>query len=87
MLNKLNIELTKSRSRHSNDNALAESKNASVVRKKFDYSHIEQHWADKLNNFNREHLPLFLTITVPAISQRRLPTIREKKENNITMIK
>ncbi len=33
MLNKLNIEQTKSRSRHSNDNALAESKNASVVRK------------------------------------------------------
>lgn len=33
MLEKLRIEQTKSRSRHSNDNALAESKNASVVRK------------------------------------------------------
>jgi transposase InsO family protein len=31
MLEKLRIEQTKSRSRHSNDNALAESKNASVV--------------------------------------------------------
>jgi transposase InsO family protein len=30
---KLEIELTKSRSSHSNDNALAESKNASIVRK------------------------------------------------------
>jgi len=40
LLNKLHIELTKSRSRHSNDNALAESKNASVVRKTFGYSHI-----------------------------------------------
>ena len=56
LLNKLNIELTKSRSRHSNDNALAESKNASVVRKTFGYSHIEQHWADELNVFNRDYL-------------------------------
>ncbi len=39
LLNKLHIELTKSRSRQSNDNALAESKNASVVRKTFGYSH------------------------------------------------
>lgn len=32
LLEKLLVEQTKSRSRHSNDNALAESKNASVVR-------------------------------------------------------
>jgi len=36
LLQKLFIEFTKSRSRHSNDNALAESKNASVVRKIFE---------------------------------------------------
>ncbi len=60
LLNKLHIELTKSRSRQSNDNALAESKNASVVRKTFGYSHIEQHWADELNVFNREYLNPFL---------------------------
>ncbi len=40
MLNKLNIEQTKSRARHSNDNALAQSKNASVVRKHMGYSPI-----------------------------------------------
>ncbi len=39
LLNKLHIERTKSRSRQSYDNALAESKNASVVRKTFGYSH------------------------------------------------
>ncbi|MGE4344844.1 MAG: hypothetical protein AB7F20_11295 [Geoalkalibacter sp.] len=33
LLEKLHVELTKSRSRHYNDNALVESKNASVVRK------------------------------------------------------
>ena len=35
LLEKLRIEFTKSRSRHSNDNALAESKNGAVVRKLF----------------------------------------------------
>ena len=37
MLDKLRIEQTKSRARQSNDNALAESKNASVVRKHMGY--------------------------------------------------
>jgi len=45
MLEKLRIEQTKSRSRNSNDNALAESKNASVVRKHMGYSHIPQKYA------------------------------------------
>ncbi len=66
LLNKLHIELTKSRSRQSNDNALAESKNASVVRKVFGYSHIEQHWAAELNVFNREHLNPFLNYHRPC---------------------
>ena len=42
LLEKLLIEFTKSRSRHSNDNALAESKNGSVVRKTFGCGHITQ---------------------------------------------
>ena len=66
LLNKLNIELTKSRSRHSNDNALAESKNASVIRKTFGYSHIEQHWANELNVFNRDYLNPFLNYHRPC---------------------
>lgn len=56
LLEKLLIEFTKSRSRHSNDNALAESKNASVVRKIFGYQHIAQKWAPKINAFNRTYL-------------------------------
>ena len=66
LLNKLNIELTKSRSRHGNDNALAESKNASVVRKTFGYSHIEQHGAGELNVFNRDYLNPFLNYHRPC---------------------
>jgi len=45
MLEKLRIEQTKSRSRQSNDNALAESKNASVVRKHMGYEHIPKKYA------------------------------------------
>jgi len=51
LLEKLRIEQTKSRSRHSNDNALAESKNASVVRKHMGYSHIPQKYAKPINAF------------------------------------
>ncbi len=56
LLEKLLIEFTKSRSRHSNDNALAEGKNASVVRKIFGYSHIAQKWAPIINEFNQQYL-------------------------------
>ena len=56
LLKKLLIEFTKSRSRHSNDNALAESKNASVVRKILGYHHIPQRYANLVNDFNRDYL-------------------------------
>jgi len=56
MMNKLNIEFTKSRSRKTNDNALAEGKNASIIRKHFGYSHIEKGWAKNLNEALQEHL-------------------------------
>jgi len=45
MLDKLRIEFTKSRPRHSNDNGLAETKNGAVVRKHFGYEHIPQRFA------------------------------------------
>lgn len=56
LLKKLLIEFTKSRPRHSNDNALAESKNASVVRKILGYHHIPQKWATLVNDFNQRYL-------------------------------
>ena len=37
MLDKLKVEFTRSRPRHSNDNGLAETKNGAVVRKEFGY--------------------------------------------------
>jgi hypothetical protein len=50
------IEFTKSRSRHTNDNALAESKNASVVRKVLGYKHIPKKWATLVNQFSEDYL-------------------------------
>jgi transposase InsO family protein len=66
LLQKLFIEFTKSRSRHSNDNALAESKNASVVRKIFGYTHIPQKWAPKVNQFNRAYLNPYINYHRPC---------------------
>jgi len=51
MLNKLLIKLAKGRPRHSNDNALIETKNGWVVRKWLGYSHIKQEHAQKINDF------------------------------------
>jgi transposase InsO family protein len=66
LLQKLFIEFTKSRSRHSNDNALAESKNASVVRKIFGYTHIPQKWAPEINKFNRAYLNPYINYHRPC---------------------
>ena len=70
LLDKLHIELTKSRARRSNDNALVESKNGSVVRKIFGYSHIPQHYASLLNDFNQEHLIPYLNFHRPCFYAR-----------------
>jgi transposase InsO family protein len=67
LLQKLHIEFTKSRPRHSNDNALAESKNASVIRKHLGYAHIPGHWAPQLNDFHREHLNPYLNFHRPCL--------------------
>lgn len=51
MLDKLRVEFTKSRARRTNDNALVESKNASVVRKHLGYSHIPSQHAQAVCAF------------------------------------
>lgn len=66
LLEKLRIEFTKSRSRQTNDNALAESKNGSVVRKIFGYTHIQQHWAPVINAFNKDYLNPYINYHRPC---------------------
>jgi hypothetical protein len=67
LLQKLLVEQTKSRSRHSNDNALAESKNASVVRKHMGYSHIPQRFAKPINAFYQAVFNPWLNLHRPCM--------------------
>ena len=68
LLNKLLIEeQTKSRSRHSNDNAQAESKNGSIVRKHLGYSHIPQRFAALVNTFCSDHLNPYVNFHRPCL--------------------
>jgi transposase InsO family protein len=51
LLNKLLIQQTKSRPRHSNDNGLVETKNGAVIRKHMGYGYISQAHAQPIQNF------------------------------------
>jgi transposase InsO family protein len=67
VLEKLRIEMTKSRPRHSNDNGLVETKNGSVIRKMIGYSHIPQRFAGKINIFYQEHMNPYLNFHRPCL--------------------
>lgn len=66
LLNKLRAEFTKSRPRHSNDNALAECKNGVVIRKLTGYSHIPQHRAKLINLLFKNSLNPYLNFHRPC---------------------
>lgn len=67
LLNKLHIsEFTKSRARRSNDNALVESKNGSVVRKHLGYTHIPGRFAAQVNAFTQGVLSPYLNFHRPC---------------------
>jgi transposase InsO family protein len=72
LLEKLRIEFTKSRSRQTNDNALAESTNGAVVRKLFGHTHIPQHWAPLINNFNQQYLHPYINFHRPCFFSETL---------------
>ena len=68
LLNKLQVtEFTKSRARHTNDNALVESKNGSVVRKHLGYSHIPGRCAAPVNHFAQNVLSPYLNFHRPCL--------------------
>ena len=68
LLNKLLIEeFTKSRSRHSNDNAQVESKNGAIVRKHPGYGHIPQRYAALVNAFCRDYLNPYVNFHRPSL--------------------
>jgi transposase InsO family protein len=67
LLDKLRVEFTRSRPRHCNDNALAETKNGAVVRKLMGYAHIPQRFAARINTFYTEHLNPYLNFHRPCL--------------------
>jgi transposase InsO family protein len=73
LLDKLRIDLTKSRPRNSNDNALAETKNGAVVRKVFGYGHIPQRHAKRINAFCRGYLNPLLNLHRPCLFATEVP--------------
>lgn len=66
MLNRLVVKLTKSRPRHSNDNALVETKNGSVIRKHLGYRHIPQRHAGKVNQWYQHWFNVYLNYHRPC---------------------
>ena len=79
LLEKLRVEFTKSRPRHSNDNALAETKNGAVVRKHLGYAHIPQHFATQVNAFLNEFLNPYVNFHRPCFFPETITDAKGKQ--------
>lgn len=66
ILQHLFIGQTKSRARHSNDNALAEGKNGSRIRKHMGVWHIPKRFAPRINQFYQEYFNIYLNFHRPC---------------------
>ena len=66
LLNGLVIKQTKSRARKSNDNALVESKNGSVIRKHMGYTHISKKYACLINEFYKKYFNVYVNYHRPS---------------------
>ena len=79
LLEKLRIEFTRSRARQTNDNALVESKNGSVVRKHLGYAHIPQRFASRVNAFTVGVLSPYLNFHRPCLFPEEVIDARGKR--------
>jgi len=79
LLEKLRVEFTKSRPRHSNDNALAESKNGAVVRKHLGYAHIPQYCASLVNAFCADFLNPYVNFHRPCFFPETITDAKGKE--------
>lgn len=66
LLDKLLIEQTKSRPRHSNDNGLVETKNGAVIRKHMGFGYIDAGEAKAVQQFYRNHFNGYLNFHRPC---------------------
>jgi transposase InsO family protein len=87
ILNRLHIKLTKSRSRHSNDNALVETKNGSIVRKYFGRNFIDKNFDKEINEFDKNYLNIYLNYHRPcAYATDKIDSRGKIKKNYETWI-
>jgi len=66
LLNRLLIQQTKSRPRHSNDNGLVETKNGAVIRKHMGYGYLHQAHAQSIQNFYAAYFNPYLNYHRPC---------------------
>ncbi|MEK7536164.1 MAG: integrase, partial [Patescibacteria group bacterium] len=74
------IRQTKSRSYHSNDNALVETKNGSVIRKNMGWEHINRSLVEDINNYYKNYFNIYLNYHRPC----GYPTITTDSKGKIT---
>jgi transposase InsO family protein len=79
LLDKLLVEQTKSRPRHSNDNGLVESKNGAVIRKHIGYGHIASEHAEAFQQFYQEHFNPYLNYHRPCGVPETKTTLKGKQ--------
>ena len=87
LLNNLLIDQSKSRARHTNDNALVESKNGSIVRKLFGRNFIAKKYASLINEFDKKYVNIYLNYHRPCLfSEDRIDKLgKVRKKYNIVM--
>jgi transposase InsO family protein len=80
LLERLLIEQTKSRPRHSNDNGLVESKNGAVIRKHMGYGYIAAAHAEDIDRFYQRHFNPYLNFHRPCGQPERIVDERGKEK-------
>ena len=80
LLNKLLVEQTKSRPRHSNDNGLVESKNGAVIRKHMGHTHIAAPHAARIQRFYQQHFNPYLNFHRPCGQPELITDARGKQK-------
>jgi transposase InsO family protein len=80
LLNKLLVEQTKSRPRHSNDNGLVEAKNGAVIRKHLGYGHIRSEHAEAIESFYEDCFNRYLNFHRPCAVPEEVTTAKGKRQ-------
>jgi len=82
LLNNLLIDQSKSRARHTNDNALVESKNGSIVRKLFGRNFIAKKYASIINEFDKKYVNIYLNYHRPCLfSEDKIDRLGKVRKN------